>query len=255
MEESWPFPPRTSKVILHRDMPVQAWHGGEGSGAASRLRTLSYREARAFYDRLGRGQNWQRFYEDSAVAELIRHLQLSEARAVFEFGCGTGRLAEKLLREHLPETTRYEAVDISTTMVQLTKQRLAPFQDRARVRSTYGRPALSAPNGTFDRFISTYVLDLLSNDDICALLTEAARLLGANGLLGLVSLTHGCTTPSRLVERIWTALHRLRPSLVGGCRPITLKAFISPDSWRTEHHVTVTRCGISSEVIVAAKLD
>ncbi|MGE5248130.1 MAG: class I SAM-dependent methyltransferase, partial [Verrucomicrobiota bacterium] len=81
--------------------------------------TLSHEEARAFYDRFGAKQDWQRFYEDRAIADLIAHASFGKAGAVLEFGSGTGRLAETLLARHLPPTARYLALDVSGTMVSL----------------------------------------------------------------------------------------------------------------------------------------
>jgi tRNA G46 methylase TrmB len=54
---------------------------------------LSPEQARRIYDRIGRAQDWQRFYEDAATAELAAHASFGDARAVFELGCGTGRFA------------------------------------------------------------------------------------------------------------------------------------------------------------------
>jgi precorrin-6B methylase 2 len=61
--------------------------------------------ARAVYNRIGRIQDWQ-FYEDRAVAWLLADSALQTAHAVFEFGCGTGRLAVRMM-ELLPD----DAVD------------------------------------------------------------------------------------------------------------------------------------------------
>ena len=47
------------------------------------------------------------------------------------------------------------------------------------------------PDRSFDRFISTYVLDLLSEENIDSLLSEAYRVLRTGGLLGLVSQPKG----------------------------------------------------------------
>jgi SAM-dependent methyltransferase len=79
--------------------------------------TLSHAAARALYDRIGRWQDTQRFYEDEATADLIAHADLHQAQSVFEFGVGTGRLAARLLRDHLPATAHYLGIDISATMV------------------------------------------------------------------------------------------------------------------------------------------
>ncbi|MFQ5347400.1 MAG: class I SAM-dependent methyltransferase, partial [Rhodothalassiaceae bacterium] len=71
------------------------------------MRTLSRAAMRAFYDRLGRGLDSQAFYEDPALEELVRAGAFEHARVVLEFGCGTGRLAAKLLADHLPPGAHY----------------------------------------------------------------------------------------------------------------------------------------------------
>jgi hypothetical protein len=101
-------------------------------------------------------------------------------------------------------------------MVALAAKRLAYFGPRAVVRLTGGDMQLQVASGTCDRFLSTYVLDLLSEEDMRSLIAEASRVLAARGLLALVSLTHGCTPLSLLVERTWRALYALHPRFVGG---------------------------------------
>ena len=123
---------------------------------------LSHREARAFYDRLGSRQDWQWFYEDPAVHEMVGNAGFERASDVFELGCGTGRLAEALLEQRLPSDARYLAVDVSGTMSGLAARRLARFGSRAVVCRTDGSPRLPAASGRFDRFVSTYVLAISS---------------------------------------------------------------------------------------------
>jgi ubiquinone/menaquinone biosynthesis C-methylase UbiE len=216
-------------------------------------RVLTHEEARGFYDRFGRRQDSQRFYEDAALKVLIEHARFGAAHSVFEFGCGTGWLAEALLDRHLPGTARYVAVDVSSTMIELTRRRLERFADRVDVLRTKGDMKLELPDNAFDRFVSTYVLDLLSVEDIELLLQEAHRILKPGGLLALTSLTHGCTTAARFVEKMWVAVHALRPSLVGGCRPVALQQFVWQPKWQTRYHQRVTQFAISSEILVAAK--
>ncbi len=213
---------------------------------------FSHEQARAFYDRFGAWQDRQRFYEDDAVEEMLRHMALDEARSVCEFGCGTGRLAETLMRERLPERARYLGVDVSATMVALARRRLAPFGDRAGVRLTDGAPRLDLPDACVDRFLSTYVLDLLGAEDIRTLLSEAHRVLEPGGRLGLASLTRGTTLASKLVMKGWTLLRRMSPALVGGCRPIALETYVG-GIWDVRHRATVVRFGMPSEVLVAVR--
>jgi ubiquinone/menaquinone biosynthesis C-methylase UbiE len=214
--------------------------------------TLDRAAARALYDRIGRWQDTQRFYEDLATGDLFAHADLGHARSVFEFGSGTGRIAEQLLREHLSPAARYQGIDISSTMVELAQRRLTPWRTRATVAQSDGSMRIGGPDETIDRFVSTYVLDLLSSDDIELLVQEAHRLLSADGLICLVSATHGRTRTERAVMGLAARLHALSPRLVGGCRAIDLRAFVGRGHWRVAHHNVVSKWGIASEVVVAA---
>ncbi len=216
-------------------------------------RTLGYDRARAFYDRFGARQDAQGFYEDAPLDRLVAEGRFGTARAVVEMGCGTGRLAERLLQEVLPGDARYLGLDISPVMVRLASARLAPWRGRAEIRLTDGTMRLPTGDGWADRFVSTYVADLLSESDIRALISEAGRVLAPGGLLCLASLTHGRTWPSRAVSRLWSLVHRLAPERVGGCRPIRLSRFVTGPAWMTLHDSTLAPFAIPSEVLIAAR--
>jgi len=216
-------------------------------------RMLTHQQAKAFYDRLGSKQDLQAFYEVPATNNLIAHAAFEAAQSVFEFGCGTGAFAERLLSRHLPPQARYLAVDSSSTMVALARTRLARFGERVAVRQTDGSLQFDEVSGSFERFVSNYVLDLLSASDMAQLLAEAHRLLVAAGRLCLVSLTHGSTPLARLVTRTWTRIHTLEPRLVGGCRPVELCDCLPDTRWHIDYAQVITRFGIPSEVVVASK--
>jgi len=215
---------------------------------------LSYQQAKAFYDRFGKKQDRQGFYEDVATDALIRNAQFDRAGAVLEFGCGTGRFAERLLERHLPADARYVGVDISDTMVALARERLDRFGQRAKVHLSHGSPQLDFEAATFDRFVSNYVLDLLTHADNRTAIQEAWRVLSEGGLLGATGLTHGFSAMSRMVAGIWKAIHTIRPALVGGCRPIRLQELVSEEGWRIRYDEKLSRYGVPSEVLVAEKL-
>jgi ubiquinone/menaquinone biosynthesis C-methylase UbiE len=215
--------------------------------------TLTPKQAKAFYDRFGAKQDWQGFYENPARSDLVAHADFGTAGAVFEFGCGTGEFAARLLAEHLPPRCSYTAVDISETMVRLARARLAPWSDRARVDRSSGSMILEAEDGAFDRFVSNYVLDLLSDADIRGLLAEAHRILSPGGRLCIAGLTRGTAPVASLVTRLWETLYAWRPALLGGCRPIDLRDYLDPGRWRIEHRNVCTAFGISSEVLVGSR--
>jgi ubiquinone/menaquinone biosynthesis C-methylase UbiE len=214
---------------------------------------LTHEEARRVYDKIGEWQDFQ-FYENKALEDLVSHGGFDRAGSVLEFGCGTGRLAETLFKKYLPGDCRYLGLDISPTMVRLARERLKPWQARAEVVLTDGSLKLDVPDSAFDRFVSTYVLDLLSEEDIRAVLGEAHRSLRPGGLVCLTGLTCAKGLFGRIITRLWERVHSLRPTLVGGCRPINIKDYLNGERWHIIHHNRITALGISSEVLVASRL-
>ncbi len=217
-------------------------------------RTLERAEARAFYDNLGPRQDRQAFYEDTALEALLAEGGFDGARGVAEFGCGTGRFAEMLLAERLPEDATYLGVDLSPNMVALARTRLARFGDRARVVVTDGEPRLPLVDGSAEGFVTNYVLDLLPYAEIDAVLAEAHRVLAPGGRLCVTGLTAGSGPLSRLVSGLWRGVQRLSPRLVGGCRPVRVVDHLDLAAWRPLHTKTVVAWGVPSEVLVAERL-
>jgi ubiquinone/menaquinone biosynthesis C-methylase UbiE len=214
-------------------------------------RTLSHLEAKAFYDWFGSKQDWQRFYEDPPIEVMVAHADFEHAHAVVELGCGTGRLAAELLGHHMPASATYLGFDVSETMVKLAATRLQPWGGRAGVHLSDGSPRLPIGEGICDRYLCMYVLDLLDDADIQAVIRDARRVLKPGGRVCLASLTVGQTVPSRVVSRLWRAAHAWRPQLVGGCRPILLEKLLD-DSWHVEHRQVVCAFGVCTEVLIAA---
>lgn len=214
---------------------------------------LSPDQIRTFYDRFGAKLDTQAFYEEPATRTLADHLELAACRSMLEIGCGTGRFAADLFRTRLAPDTRYLGVDVSGTMVRLARQRLAPFGERADVREADGTQDLACAERAFDRLICTYVLDLLPDEKICALLKNARRVLAPGGLAGFASLTSGPGLFSSLVSSAWNGIHRVSPYIVGGCRPIELLSYIPQSEWDLRFRDVVVSFAIPSEVVVVAR--
>ncbi len=216
-------------------------------------RFISHEQARRFYDRIGRGQDARPLSERRALDALAAKGDFGRAAAVVEFGCGTGRFAARLLRDELPQGATYLGLDVSPRMAGLARAAVAPWAGRARVELTDGGILLPVPDASADRVVSTYVLDLLSPADAAAFAAEARRALRPGGLLALASLAPGQTAPARVVTRLWLALWRLNPALLGGCRPLRLSSLLEPEEWTILADFPVTDWFLSSEVLVAAR--
>ncbi len=215
---------------------------------------LSRDQAKTYYERSARKQDAQAFYEDPALTNLIAHAAFGTAKRVFELGCGTGRLAAQLLSEHLSENAEYEGYDLSSAMIRRARTRLAPFSSRAQVSLTDGSLPWSVASGSIDRVVIGYVLDLLPDAEIEAVLGEAARVLRPGGLLCLANLTDGVTPLSKLNMWRWRLLYRLNPLWFGGCRPLSVQPRLEADSWNLIHHRVVVAAAVPSEVLVAERV-
>jgi ubiquinone/menaquinone biosynthesis C-methylase UbiE len=216
------------------------------------VRYLTAEQARRTYDRIGRIQDLQAIYEHRAIRELLAHADFEHAYAVFELGFGTGALAKRLLEQHLAPDCRYVGLELSPRMHRLARRRLQPFTPRAELLLGNGSLRLPFDSGAFDRFLATYVLDVLSPEDIGLVLEEARRVLAPGGLLCLFSLTHGRGWAGKRIARAWAWLWSQNPALVGGCRALELSANL-PEDWRSEHSAVVSSAGISSEVLIARR--
>ena len=207
-------------------------------------------QAARAYDRIGRFQDRQAFYEAATVNDLIAHVHLEAAGGLYELGCGTGALAARLLAERLPLETTYLGVDVSPHMVRLSRERPHRWAGRARVLQTDGSLPLAGAAGAYGHVLAVYVFDLLPEEYARAVLREAARLLGPGGRVGLASLTAGRSRAARLVSGAWGSLWELSPMLTGGCRPVDLEPLLEP-GWVTEYRAHVETWRVASEVIVA----
>jgi len=104
-------------------------------------------------------------------------------------------------------------------MLRHASSRLAQASGPARlVRADALR--LPFAKNTFDAVLSTFVLDLLPDDELRPMLGELSRVLvpGGRAVLGLLEL------PNPLIARAWMTVHRLVPDVLGRVRPVDLTA-------------------------------
>jgi SAM-dependent methyltransferase len=219
------------------------------------FQNLTPEEARRHYDDNVEKQDRQGWYEDNAFDLLLALGDFEHAQAILEVGCGTGRFAERLLRERLRDYAMYTGIDISPAMLAKAAARLAPFELRATLKPADVTLGLTEPGGSADRVIATYLFDLLSPAHSRHLLAELHRILRPNGLVCLASLTPETETGDTTVfTQLWMLVQRIWPWIVGGCRPVQLVPMLDRAKWKIIAQEIVRTRGLISEVVVARKL-
>ncbi|HDO52529.1 MAG TPA: class I SAM-dependent methyltransferase [Rhizobiales bacterium] len=218
-------------------------------------RTLTPEQARRYYERNAHKQDAQGWYEDAALERLIALGDFGNAEAVLEVGCGTGKLAELLLRDHMGAHATYIGVDISNSMLARAGTRLKHYLPRVKLSPADITLGLAASDATKDRIVATYVFDLLSMAHSRNLLTNMHRVLRPGGLICLAGLTRESEEAGMNVfSQLWTLIQRRWPWLAGGCRPVALRPLLDKTRWRIVAHETVAPRGLASEILIARKL-
>eukprot|EP00483_Globobulimina_turgida_P012656 UN12679 len=156
---------------------------------------------------------------------MLENCAIEQDSTIFEFGFGTGFLANELLKQY--SKSKYIGVDISKTMHNLASERVKNFGNRAELhlaQDTLG--VLKAlPDESIDRFVSTYVFDLLPKTTMKEIITTLQLKLKANGKICLTSLTNKVDENNKVAKIMsngWTTISRLCKMCMGGCRPIDL---------------------------------
>ena len=206
----------------------------------------------ALYDRVGSFADFTAFYVDAAVDRLTELASMREAACIVEVGGGTGRYAERLLQHSLRADATYIDVEPSRRMRDLASARLDRWRNRVIIRDV--GDMLEADGGTADRYVMTYVLNVLPDEDaIRQRLQHAHRTLGQGGLLCLVNQTFGQSITERLMSAAWMRMYRVAPTILGNCRLLSARPYVDDSRWRIVKGEIVRRFGVCSEVLVAAK--
>lgn len=138
-------------------------------------------------------------------------------RSVLEVGIGPG---QNLPRVCAPGR-RVVGVDVSRRMLALAATQLAAAPAAAGLARA---SVLCLPfrTGQFDAVLGTFLVDLLSEQELPVALAELTRILSPGGrlVLGVMEL------PNRLMREAWMTAYRVAPDLVGRCRPIDLGPYL-----------------------------
>lgn len=133
-------------------------------------------------------------FDNAEGALVYSYIEPDAYRAVFDFGCGCGRVARQLMQQHArPE--RYLGVDLHAGMINWCNENLAPLAPEftflhhdvfeAHFNPAAGKPSvapLPAEDGAFSLFNALSVFTHLLEEQVPFYLDEVKRILSDNGL-------------------------------------------------------------------------
>src|SRR5581483_10318974 len=145
-------------------------------------------------------------------------------------------------------------VDLAGGVLRRAHVRLAAEPQGAPplVRATAMR--LPLRDESFDRVVSTYVLDLLEEEDVLLALSEMRRVARSGALIVCAGLTsRGASPHARLVAHAYAITRRFQPLWTGGCRPLDLEPLARRAGLRVVTREVVEQKGRASEVVCLAR--
>lgn len=195
-----------------------------------------------FYD------GWGRFTEDRALQRLLELAEVRDGSRILDVGVGTGRLFARVVREN-PGGVNV-GVDLSPAMLRHARKRLAHLAGSRSWELQEGSAyELAFADASFDYLFSTFMLDMLPEEDYPRLLSELRRVLKPGGLLCLAAFSFG----TRPIHRFWLWLAKHFPGLLTDCRPVHLEPVLRDAGFGIARHEEVSQFTFPSQLILARK--
>lgn len=183
-------------------------------------------------------------FESRAARRAYEAAGLAGGERVLEVAVGGGELFAELAET--PGLRQCVGVDLSAPMLARARRRLAgggaPV-DLCRANAV----ALPFGGAAFDILFNLYMVDLLLEEDVPAVLREFARVLRPGGRLIVLSMAR----QARVVNAIWMWLYRRSPVMTGGCRPVPVAGMLERNGWNINLREVISQGGFRSELIVA----
>jgi ubiquinone/menaquinone biosynthesis C-methylase UbiE len=199
----------------------------------------TYRRIASLYD------TWARLTESKARERCLAMAAIQDGESVLEVAVGTGLAFERTLEAN--PSGRNEGVDLTDAMLARAQRRVSGAGHtnyRLRVGDAY---ALDFADDSFDVLINNYMFDLLPESDFPRVLGEFQRVLRPGGRLLMVNMTAG----EHWYNGIWPLIYRINPSLLGGCRGVSLVPHLQAAGFVRIEREYLSQSTFPSEVIAA----
>lgn len=192
---------------------------------------------------------WGWLTERAARNRCLELAAIRDGEDVLEVAVGTGLAFARILAAN--PTGRNEGIDLTSEMLARAAAKASKSGTdnyRLRVGDAY---ELDFPDDSFDVLINNYMFDLLPQDDFTVVLREFRRVLRPGGRLAMVNMTTG----ERWYNAVWEQIYRLNPALLGGCRSVSLQAFVEECGFEHVRREYVSQFTFPSEIVTAVVPD
>ncbi|MGD8881758.1 MAG: methyltransferase domain-containing protein [Desulfobacterales bacterium] len=190
---------------------------------------------------------WGNLTESKARNRALELAEIKNGQHILEVAVGTGLAFFEIVKRN-PDGTNI-GIDISAGMLKKARRRLSRLSGAHYALKKASAFDLEGEDEQFDVIVNNYMFDLISFDQMDAVLKEFKRVLKKGGKLVLVNMTLGEKFGSSIYDRIY----RISPRLMGGCRGIRLSEKLKEHGFHVKLREYHQQCLFPSEVILAYK--
>jgi ubiquinone/menaquinone biosynthesis C-methylase UbiE len=181
------------------------------------------------FNPIARPYRWLEYLTLGPILQQTRlhHLpSLTQQKSALVLGDGDGRFLSKLLSQnpHL----QAEAIDTSATMLQLLRQRCAPYTDRLQTHQTNALTFHPEPTKKYDLIVTHFFIDCLTQTQLETLITQLTPHLTPNAIWLISDFRIPPTGPMRPIARAYVRSLYLAFRMLTGLRPTTLPDHAAP---------------------------
>lgn len=190
---------------------------------------------------------WAGITESRASRRCLELANIQNGESVLEVAVGTGLAFAEILA--LNPAGRNEGIDITEEMLERARER-AKGSGTVNYRLSLGDAYnLDYGDSTFDVLVSNYLFDLLPECDFPVVLAEFKRVLRPGGRLVLTNMARG----EHWYQGIWEIVYRINPSLMGGCRGVSLLPYVRDAGFQETKKELFSQNTFPSEVVYGIK--
>jgi ubiquinone/menaquinone biosynthesis C-methylase UbiE len=188
---------------------------------------------------------WSALFESRATQRAYEVARFAGNERVLEVAVGGGEFHAMLAKT--PGLKRCVGADLSAPMLGRARRRLAAGSVATPGLCRANANTLPFAGAAFDILFNLYMMDLLLEEDVPAVLREFARVLRPGGRLIVLSMAR----QAEWVNAIWMWLYRRSPVMTGGCRPVPVLAMLEQNGWEINLREVISQSGFRSELMVA----
>jgi len=187
---------------------------------------------------------WAALTESRARNIALAVAQPKNGEAILEVAVGTGLMFRELVKRN-PKGKTY-GIDLTPAMLAKAQQKIAAFSEHDVELSVGDAFHLDFADESVDLLVNNYMFDLMPEAEFLNLLKEFKRVLKPNGRLLLVNMAQ----KQKWYQGFWEQVYRLNPNWMGGCRGVSMQAYMEQAGFQNIQLQRVSQLGFPSEILL-----